>query len=209
MYQTHQRQIELWANGSPENTHKVISFVMATANKKFAMVPRYLARYDKGEEKTGLSFMQSDSLSKLWQGRRMVYKTIQGKKHDSVDLMHYLVSIPGLGVAKAGFTAQLLTGTVGCFDVWNMKDPAILAMLDIDLAKGFDKNLLRLDSKTPESTVMRKLTTYVGMCAQLGSAFLWDNWCATLASQYKPNNQFYPWRTAYDVSQFHVDTCIR
>lgn len=206
MYKTDQRQIELWANGSPENTYKVIEFVMCTANQRFAMVPMYLERKARKADKDGFSAMQSDSLHALWQGRKLVYKTIQSKKHDPVALMRYLVSIPGLSIAKAGFTAQLLIGKVGCFDVHNMRDATILAMLGVDKV---DKNILKIDKHTTERTLLKKLEQYVAMCAQLGSAFLWDNWCATLASKYKPNNTFYPWQTPEQVSAFHVTACIR
>ena len=206
MYKVHQRQIELWANGSPENTHEVIKFVLATANRRFVAVPSVLAKYPIDPLHCGLSGMQLDSLAYLWQARRMVYKTIQAKKHDPVALMRYMVTIQGLGAAKAGFVCQLLTGQVGCFDVWNMKDKAIMALLGVESIK---KSAFTFSKDTKEGTIVKKLTDYVGMCKMLGSEFLWDNWCATLAAQYGKPMGYYPWQTAEQVSQFHVDTCIR
>jgi hypothetical protein len=206
MYAIHQKQIELWANGSPENTHEVIKFVLATANRYFVAVPKVLAKYQSDPIHSGFSGMQLDSLGKLWVGRKMVYKTIQAKKSNPVELMRYVVGIQGLGIPKAGFVCQLLTGQVGCMDVWNMRDSSIMALLGVDSIK---KSAFTISKETKEDTIVNKLTGYVGMCQKLGSEFLWNNWCTTLAAQYGKPTGFYPWKTAYEVSQFHVDACIR
>lgn len=198
MFHDDQPIIQAYGAASPDHTYKVLEFVIATANRKFAMVPRVL------QTGHGFSQAQRTSLDFLYAGRHMVYASIQAKQHDPIELMTYLVSLPHLGVAKAGFAAQLLTGTVGCMDVWNMKDAHLMRVLDIQDVSLFPKQIMRIDSQTSDKAIFSKLFQYCGFCAKVGSAFLWDNWCATLAAQYSPTNMLYPWRTAQNVSTFHL-----
>jgi hypothetical protein len=214
MYYPDQSLIAKYGMKSPDNMYQVYKFVVATANRKFALVPRVLANV-KGEKSILLAdgtnntgFSGSDGmayqvfgLNLMYAGRKQVYKAIRAKQSDPIELMSYLVSLPNISVAKSGFLAQLLTGTVGCFDVHNMRDKNIIALLGAEV----NPNILRIDKRTPAKTIYSKLFQYTGICAKLGSAFLWDNWCATLAAQYSPSNMFYPWKTADEVSLFHLD----
>lgn len=216
MYHVDQAIIARYGMKSPDNMYHVYKFVVATANRKFAMVPRVLANVKAersilladGTHNTGFSGADGSAyqvygLNLTYAARKQVYRTIKAKQNDPLELMAYLVTLPNISVAKSGFLAQLLTGTVGCFDVHNMRDKDIIALLGANV----NPNILRIDKRTPEKTLYNKLFHYTGICAKLGSAFLWDKWCATLASQYSPTNMFYPWRTADEVSEFHL-TCL-
>jgi hypothetical protein len=132
------------------------------------------------------------------EGRNMLYQNILEKQHDEVELMRYLITVPELGLPKAGFLAQLVTGQVGCLDTWNVKK------------YGIDKRILAIPPMLGYASVTKKLVTYVEACRALGgSARLWDTWCGLLASAYTAASKLYIWPTAEAVSQFHVDVCIR
>lgn len=194
MYAPDQQTIEQYAAHGPDETYRVLQFVQATINQRFALVPRIMRDMDTIGQCKLLTARQQTALAFLKEGRHMVYHTIQERRHDPVVLMEYLTTLPGYGMAKAGFAAQLLIGEVGCIDVHNLR-----------MYPGFTRNSIRIDGSPAK--VYERLIAYVAQCAQIGTAALWDNWCARLASLYKPGSVFYPWQTAEQVSKFHV-TCI-
>lgn len=193
MYLEHQPEIERYAKRSPEQMYNTLEFVIATANRHFSSVPHVLAT------KRGYSATQLTSLAFLYEGRHMVYRSILDRQHDEVDLLRYLVTLPYLGVVKAGFAAQCITGQVGCIDVWNRN------------AHGIAPSILRTPSPTARpATITKNLTLYCAACKVIGgSARMWDRWCQYLADAYTPSGVYYPWRTADEVSAFHVSTCCR
>lgn len=103
-----------------------------------------------------------------------------------LDILRESVRVFGIGVVKAGFIAQLLTGHIGCLDSHNLKMYGITERFE--LGASWQRN-------------EAKLLTYVALCAQLGgSGNLWDMWCEHV-SRIRPK----VWPTAESVSQYHVD----
>jgi hypothetical protein len=94
----------------------------------------------------------------------------------AISLMKVFLKIPGLGLPKAGFVCQLVTGLVGCMDVHNIKtygiDPKTLIL---------NKNLKSLKSKTNNR---RKIEKYITLCHDYGTENLWNSWCSMIADKY-------------------------
>lgn len=103
--------------------------------------------------------------------------------------LELLTEVPGLGLAKAGFVAQMLGFNVGCLDTRNIRE------------FGLNRSAVRFDKTDPEPTRLNHISAYVVLCRKLGgAAFLWNNWCAGVG-----RDEFF--RSADAVSRYHVD-CV-
>lgn len=104
--------------------------------------------------------------------------------------LEVLTQVPGLGLAKAGFVAQMLGFDVGCLDTRNLHE------------FGLTRSSVRFDKSNAEHMRLNRIAAYVALCRSLGGAeFLWNNWCAGIA-----RDEFF--QTADRVSAYHVD-CVR
>lgn len=104
--------------------------------------------------------------------------------------LEILTEVPMLGLAKAGFVAQMLGFDVGCIDSRNAGE------------FGLGRAASRFDKTDAEHVRLNRISRYVTLCRSLGGArFLWNNWCEGIA-----RDEFF--RTADFVSAYHVD-CVR
>jgi hypothetical protein len=89
------------------------------------------------------------------------------------DAILTVLEVPGLGIVKASFLLQMLTGEGACLDLHNL-----------------DRLGLKRDAfKTPKSlkveTVRARIATYCATWrAQGKSRFWWDSWCSHVATVY-------------------------
>jgi hypothetical protein len=107
-------------------------------------------------------------------------------------LLEELLAIPGLGLAKAGFLAQLCWGRIGCLDTHNLR------------RLGIDPKAVTVGAKpkTPKGVqgYRRRIDTYVSTCRFVGgSEVLWDDWCTYVADR-QPKR----YDGAEDVSAWHL-----
>lgn len=94
--------------------------------------------------------------------------------NDVVDAMDLALTLPGLGMVKAGFLCQLYGHPVGCIDSHN----ADVFNVSVDRFRVVKTHLA--------STRIRKIHEYIDLCGHLGGAdYLWDHWCAYLSSLYR------------------------
>ena len=104
----------------------------------------------------------------------------------SDEIFREAIQLYGLGLPKAGFLTQLLTGEIGCLDTHNLK------MYDID-PKQF-----RIDGNW--KSVEKAIMSYKAACLHCGgSEVLWNEWCRNLAT-IRPQ----VWPDAESVSNYHV-----
>ena len=91
--------------------------------------------------------------------------------------------VPGVGLVKGGFVAQLLGFATGCLDSRNAND------------YGIPARAWRTDGTAPPA---KRIAAYCAEVDRLGGAeILWDNWCAGLAAQERT--------TGERISRLHVD----
>lgn len=111
--------------------------------------------------------------------------------NDTIGALDLLCNVPGLGIVKAGFVAQMLGLDVACLDRHN------LDML------GMPRSALRFSKAVTRETRLNKISDYVSLCAEQGAEYWWDSWCEYVAGQ--RYNVLLP--TAQQTSEYHVK-CI-
>jgi hypothetical protein len=107
-----------------------------------------------------------------------------------VDLLDLWSTVPGLGLAKAGFVVQLTRGMVGCVDRHNAD------AYDVPPSQlVFPKGRMTMDAQRHKLEQYVHLTNSIG-----GSAFMWEQWCIMIAAKYPRS-----FESAQHVSRQHVD----
>jgi hypothetical protein len=90
-------------------------------------------------------------------------------------LLSYLADLPGLGLAKGGFLAQLVWGVVGCLDSHNVA------------RFGLNANQFaayRFKSAKTATTRQKLVRQYLALCEECGGCeTLWNDWCAYVADR--------------------------
>lgn len=104
---------------------------------------------------------------------------------EAVDL---LMTVPGLGLVKAAFVAQMLGFNVACLDSHNLK------------RLGKTSAFVSVSSKLKKQTRLAKISAYVQFCQLKGSEYWWDSWCEHVAGN-RANKDL---STADLVSRWHV-----
>ena len=110
-------------------------------------------------------------------------------EQDPVKLLDLWTTVPGIGLAKAGFVVQLTRGMVGCVDGHNAEayDVAPSALV-------FPKGRMTVSAQ------QNKLESYVRLCENIGgSEFMWQQWCELMAGRWPTE-----YRNAEAVSRQHV-----
>lgn len=104
------------------------------------------------------------------------------------DLVQHFMQIPGLGVVKASFVAQMLGAEVACLDMHNLK------------RLGLPESYFKISAGLKPETLRKKVVDYIGYCAETGgSEYWWNTWCAHVAGR-----RGSPLKTAECVSEYHV-----
>ena len=194
MFRDDQMEIEMSAARSPQNTLDVGTFVLLTIRQQFSGVGRQLDRVRAGDARPLWGF-KYDGYRYLCEKRDYLHKRAHDCRMGRIwvnDLMRDYLAVPGLGLVKAGFAVQLLTGEAGCFDMHNV-DRFGLNATDFKIGKRTDPDaqLREIDSV---------VEWYLALCDDYGgSEMLWDGWCHHVAEQYRT------WDSAEQVSRAHVN----
>jgi hypothetical protein len=193
MFATDQTRIAAWANKSPDNFARIIQFVIITARVPLYRVPGELIdAIERPDESTALWGWKTRAFRHAWNNRNEIFHHCQDIMidHDRDALLTYLVTLPGLGLAKGGFVAQLIFGVSGCIDTHNLT------------RAGLHPRAFREFKPTATAKCRRKrVLAYHAMIDTLGGTErLWNDWCAYLA-----NNQPKTYRNAEHVSALHCN----
>lgn len=196
MYKDHVPMIRDYALSGPDRTFDVGLFVLCTMNKHLELVPRMVDSFHRyGLDSNFFSKNQRYAVASLWDGREYLHS----RAHAWVDSWAYpedvvreIVELPGLGIVKGAFFAQLLGFEIGCLDRHNLR-----------LAGLKEKTFTRVPPST--EGLRKRLQMYVALCGSLGgSQYLWDSWCVHVA-KLRPR----VFVDAEAVSQLHVDCIIK
>jgi hypothetical protein len=199
MYADDQPRIAAYALASPQGLYDTGCFVLATINQHFEYVPGVL-RTMREEGKTskrlspntrrGMEALASEAQG-LYDDMTSWHRERRTDPHGIAEhtILRY-VQLPGFGIVKAGFMAQLGLGVGGCLDRHNLRQA------------GLKESAFERIPASAEG-LHAKVTTYIQTCKAMGgSEVLWDRWC-THVSVLRPH--VFP--DAEAVSTFHV-TCI-
>ena len=106
------------------------------------------------------------------------------------DLIREFLKVPGLGLPKAGFLAQLVVGEAGCLDMHNIE------RFDLDPSVWYVRKLRNVHDQVVE--IDNKIALYLQLCLLCGgSEKLWNEWCEHL------NDRVGTFTSADDVSRRH------
>jgi hypothetical protein len=102
-------------------------------------------------------------------------------------ILDYL-AIPGLGIVKASFLAQMTVGQGACLDSHNLK------------ALGLDIDAFKTPKRLKVNTIARRITAYRAIWEAEGdSAAWWDRWCDHVATLYPKR-----FKDGAEVSALHL-----
>jgi len=198
MYAEDCPRIADFALKSPQNFFRVGAFVQATISQHFEQVPRLMRGLDRdGLECGGFTRNGKNALAALTSEQERLHAMLPFWR-ESLDgeccVLRELVQLPGFGIVKAGFFAQLLLpwGDIGCLDRHNLR------------LYGLAENAFARIPASAEG-LDKKIRVYLEVCQDLGgSEKLWDAWCHYMAAL-RPKS--FP--DAETVSKLHVQCIVR
>lgn len=189
MYANHVPLLAAHGKASPSGLADLCTFALLSIRQPFSRVPKAMANVRRVGEASG----------HLWGWKLAGYQAAHGNAGHKLfnelantryaynAVISIVSAIPGLGLVKGGFVAQMLGYDVGCIDSRNA------ARL------GFAPRVWRSDGLSCDRLVKRS-QDYVDACCELGGAeTLWNDWCADYARQ---QGMFY---SADDISQMHLN----
>lgn len=198
MYNTHQPIISEHGRSGPDGWARVARFAMATARRPLYKIAEDYGAIERMEDNadtdSGLTAARLEAWFGLWDGRAASYWQCEdimdaGGPRAPDYLVGYLATLPGLGLAKAGFTAQMIYGVSGCLDTHNLKrygiGPAVFS--------HFKRR------RTVRARLAFATRYNVAVAAAGTTAALWDRWC-----QYVAQRRPQVYLNAYVVSALHV-----
>lgn len=193
---------------SADTMADVFTFVLLTIQQPIKSIPdamRDVRR--KGSSSAFLWGMKANGWQYVQSHKSAIYHDLGELQHipdpDWRDdaLLEYLAIMPGFGMVKAGFVAQLLFGRVGCIDTHNI-DRFGLEWT----ASGSQPTWLKSSAYKERRPAARQALrqTYLALTRNQGGAeALWNGWCAYVAEKY-PNQ----YESASYVSKLHVDAIL-
>jgi len=195
MYSRDMPAMRAHALASPAGLTDVITFVLATIQQPLQSVKRQMtdiracgaeSKYLFGSKRAGYQYAV-DHAEVLYAA--VVKATEVGDVVGAVDV---LSNVPGLGVVKASFVAQICGLEASCLDTHNLK------------RLGMPETAFRLAKSVKHETRLSKIRAYLELCLKSGGAeFWWNTWCSTVAGN-RANRSL---TSADMVSAYHVE-CI-
>ncbi len=190
MYIDHIHECNEFAQASPANLKRAALFVLATIQQKLEMVGAIVADYETSGAGSRSAFgFKGRGIDYVDAEYETLYRDAMRARGNPQKLLLIFLRVPGLGVVKAGFLAQIFDNQVGCIDMHNVT------------LYGVPASALRYDKELKPKTKRAKRAQYVALCNGLGgSAVLWSSWCDYVA-KLRPAN----WSDGAEVSRYHVD----
>lgn len=200
MYNRDQSLIGAYARKSPENMHRVYAFVIATIQQPLDMVKEILEDVDKEGEASRFLWgwkadawrFSRDCAEEVYASSMTLWDFASSDAEAEELLLGYFAGLPGLGLVKGGFMAQLCYGVSGCLDRHHVA------------LNGLDERTFRASrykSARTSRTRVEIVQTYsqtVAVCG--GGPALWDTWCEHVSGL---TNTF---NNADEVSAYHWET---
>jgi len=192
MYDRDMPLMRAHALASPSGFVDVVAFVLCTIQQPLQSVRRQMddlrangaeSKYLFGSKRAGYAYAVAHAATLHAAMKAAV------KANDTIGAIDILTNIPGLGVVKASFVAQIIGFEVACLDGHN------LARL------GLAESAFKLAKTVKPETKRKKIAAYVKACADTGGArYWWNSWCDYVAGN-KANRSL----TSGDaVSAYHV-----
>jgi hypothetical protein len=181
LYRDHVPQIAANMRASEKTFKRAVVFVLCTIRQKLTNIPAQMEAIDRGD------------YTPLWGFKMAGYDYLETHAQElhaqclaattAQDAIGVLCRVPGLGIVKAAFVAQLMGWDVACLDSRNVR------------RMGLAPRAWRTDGKAVKP---ERIAAYVKATGGKARA-LWDTWCKEVADAYKS--------TPEAISALHVE-CI-
>lgn len=183
------------ALASKKGLTDVIAFVLCTIQQPLQSVANQMAdirangadsKYLFGSKRIGYRYAvdHADVL------HAAIVKAIE--VNDVIGAVDVLSNVPGLGIVKASFVAQICGLETACLDTHNLR------------ALGFAETAFKLAKSVKPATKRAKIADYIRTCTETGgSRHWWNAWCETVAGN-RANRSL---TSADAVSAYHV-SCL-
>jgi hypothetical protein len=157
------------------------------------------SKYLWGKKADGYRYA-TDNLEYLWPKLMALRECGLDNEACIADAVLLLMHIPGLGMVKASFVAQMLGFDVACLDSHNIT------------RSGVNPNLLKVSAKLSATKKREKVLAYIKLCNDLSMAlhgetcseYWWNSWCEYVAGN-RANKLL---NTADVVSKYHYDAIM-
>lgn len=193
MYREDQSRIERWCK-NPDKLVTVGTMVLLSIRMQWVGVGTQMASVrELGVDSPTLWGFKRDGYVYLRDNKAKLYDAVKDYRAGRSwlnDLMREFLKVPGLGLAKAGFLCQLVTGDAGCLDMHNIEKYQLDARhLNVPKRKLMADQVQATDDS---------IAFYLDLCERCGgSEKLWDEWCNLL------NDKVGTFHNADDVSRRH------
>lgn len=191
MYERDCPKIARHALASPNGFVDVVAFVLCTIRQPFGRVAVQMAEIrEHGENAAALFGWKRAGYRYASEHRHVLHAAIceAVRVQDAVGAVDVLSAIPGLGMVKAAFVAQLCGLNVGCLDRHNLR------------RLGLPETALRFPKTLAPDTRRERIASYVRKTQRRGARGWWDSWCVMAAG----TRGMKALDTADKVSAFHV-----
>jgi len=192
MYDRDMPLMRAHALASPSGFVDVVAFVLSTIQQPLQSVGNQMAeirahgaasKYLFGSKRPGLTYAMAHAAA------LHAAVTAAVDASDTIGAIDIISTIPGLGIVKAAFVAQIVGLEVACLDGHNLK------------RLGLSEAAFKLSKSVKPATKRKKIAAYVDACASTGGArYWWNSWCEYVAGN-KANRSL---TTADAVSAYHV-----
>lgn len=224
MFANHQPKISAYARQNPDNFARTLRFVVLTIRNRLFNIPAEMETLDAalygwhggqyeeseirgilmGSKQAAVSQIESEKDFLFWEAERIVY-CAQSEREAARELIRLFAEIHGIGLAKAGFCAQLIYGVGGCLDSHNLER--------FGINPNHIKSSTYKNAKTSK-TRDKYLERYLDYCDKFGGTeSLWDSWCEYVFARpdetgfrMNGNESFY--KSAFHVSELHFAAIV-
>lgn len=193
MYDRDMPAIRAHALASPDGLMDVITFTLLTIQQPFASMRDQVAdvrkrgarsRFLFGSKRKGYRYALAHK-AELYAAACAAVRT-----NDTEAAIAAFLKVPGLGIPKASFVAQMLGLNAACLDRHNLRA----------LGKP-ETGIKSVNSLKPE-TQRKKIAEYLDTCSIKTPRKWWDEWCDFVAAKGGLNKRL---PTGDAVSKFHLE----
>ena len=155
-----------------------------------------------GYKGAAIGQIEAEAESLYWQAEEIFYHA-ENSRELAENLLNLFVGIHGIGLAKAGFCAQLIYGVSACLDSHN------LARFDIPESKIKSSTFKNIKTLKTRWKWIARYCDFVEKCG--GTESLWDSWCDYVYQRpdvtgFKMNGNRTVYRSAFHVSALHCES---
>lgn len=192
MYDRDAKAIAGYAWASSDGLLDIIAFTLLTIRQPFHKMKQQMADVAvHGADSIYLFGFKRNGYVFAHENKSILFANLKVAKlnNDREMAVHILTQVPGLGIVKASFVAQMLGFNTACLDTHNLS------------RLGITDKAFRLTGKETYEKKFAKIRLYQTLCdAEGDTAYWWNTWCDFVAGRRGSHLT-----TADEVSFYHWD----